>query len=54
MIIGSALKSAPSVCLSRFFLGIGSLVFSKFWLGIKNPFEVMLDKAGFSEKKWGK
>ena len=57
VIIGSALKRGsvhPSVCLSRFFLGIGSLVFSKFWLGIKNPFEVMLDKAGFSEKKWGK
>ena len=53
MITGSALKTGsvrPSVCLSGFFLGIGSSVFSKFWHGIKNPYEVMLDKAGFSEK----
>ena len=53
MIIGSALKTGavrPSVCLPGFFFRIGSLVLSKFWHGIKNPYEVMLGKAGFSEK----
>ena len=37
--------------LSGHFLGIESLVFSKFWHDTRNPYEVMLDRGGFSGKK---
>ena len=37
--------------LSGRFLGIASLVFSKFWHGARNPYEVVCDIAGFSRKK---
>ena len=38
----------PSFGLSRHFLGIVSLVFSKFWHGARNPYEFVYDRAGFS------
>ena len=41
----------PSVLLSRHFLGIVSLVFSEIWHGARNSYEVVRDRAGFSEKK---
>ena len=61
-------ESIGSVCspfslyrlLSRRFLGIGSLVFSKFWHGVRVPYEVVRERAGFFEEKkllpqkWGK
>ena len=37
----------PFCPLSGLFLGIWILVFSKFWHGVKNQFEVVHDKAGF-------
>ena len=37
--------------LSGHFLGIVSLVFSKFWYGARNPIEVVNDRVGFSRKK---
>lgn len=40
-----------SVCLFGSFLGIGSLVFSNFWHGVSNPYEVLLYRAGFFLKK---
>ena len=48
-----------SIFLSGPFLGIGPLVFSKFWKGVKNPYEVVLARARFFPKKnilvpWGK
>ena len=39
------------VLLSRRFLGIKSLVFSKVWIGVKNPYEVMPERAKYFEKK---
>ena len=42
----------PSFRLSRRFLGIVSLVFSKCWHGARNPYEVVRDRAGFSRKKF--
>ena len=49
--IGSAhLSFCPSVHLSGRFLWIVSLTFSKFWHGARNPYEVVLDRAGFSRK----
>ena len=41
----------PSFRLSGRFLGIVSLVFSKFWHDARNPYEVLRDRAGFSRKK---
>ena len=41
----------PSVLLSRHFLGIVSLVFSEIWHGARNSYEVVRDRARFSEKK---
>ena len=42
-----------SVCLFGSFLGIGSLIFSNFWHGVSNPYEVLLYRAGFFlEKKF--
>ena len=51
------LSILPSVlfcpfCLCRSFLRILSLVFSKFWLGARNQYEVVLDRVGFSGKKF--
>ena len=40
----------PPVILSRHFLGIVSLVFSKFWHGTRIPCKVVRDRAGFSGK----
>ena len=37
--------------LSGRFLGIVSLVFSKFWHDARNPYQVVCDIARFSEKK---
>ena len=36
--------------LSGHFLGIVSLVFSKFWHGARNLYEILFDRAGFSGK----
>ena len=49
----------PSVFLSRHFLGIVYLVFSKFWHGTRNPYEVVwqswnLQKKIFLPRKSGK
>ena len=41
-----------SFCWSGSFLEIASLVFSKFWHGARNLYEVVPDKAGFSGKKF--
>ena len=41
----------PSFCWSGSFLEIASLVFSKFWHGARNLYEVVPDKAGFSGEK---
>ena len=40
----------PSFCLCGRFLGIASLVFSKFWHGARNPYEVVRDRGRFSGK----
>ena len=54
------------VCLlvlpSGSFLGIGALLFSKFWHDVRNPWDVVHGQAGFFEymkenifaPKWGK
>ena len=34
-----------TLCLSGCFLGIGSLDFSEFWHGARNPYEVVHDRA---------
>ena len=39
------------VLLSRHFLGIVSLDFSKIWHGARNSYEAVRDRAGFPEKK---
>ena len=52
----------PSVLLYVHFLVVVSLVFSKFWHGARNPYEVVRDRARFSRKfclpsklgKWAK
>ena len=41
----------PSVCLSGSFLGIVSLVFSETQHGFRGPWDIVLDRAGFFEKK---
>ena len=41
-------RVCPSLCLSGRFLGIVSLVFSKFWYDARNPYKVVRDRAGFS------
>ena len=43
----------PSFRLSVHFLGIVSLVFSKFWHGAKNPYEVVFDSLTFRRKDFG-
>ena len=49
--IGSVCPSGlQSVHLSARFLGIVSLVFSKFWHVARNPYKDMRNRAGFSEK----
>ena len=40
-----------SFCLPGRFLRIVFLVFSKFWHGASNLYEVVRDRAGFSGKK---
>ena len=40
----------PSICLSGCSLGIRSLVFSKFWLGARNTYEVVRDRTGIVGK----
>ena len=46
----------PSFCLpfhlSMRFLGIISLILSKFWLGARKPYEFVRGRAGFSEKNY--
>ena len=37
----------PSFALCWHFLGIGSLVFSRFWQGARNPYEVVHDRTRF-------
>ena len=44
----SVLPSFHPSCLSGRFLGIASLVFSKFWNGARNLYEVVFDRVGFS------
>ena len=44
-------RICPSFCWSGRFLGMVSLVFSKFWHDARNPYEVVRDRAGFSRKK---
>lgn len=41
------LSVLPSVLLSLHFLGIVSIVFSEFWQGARNPYEVVYDRARF-------
>ena len=45
------LSVLPSFRLSGHFLGIVSVVFSKFWHGGRNPYEVVRDRAISTEKK---
>ena len=45
------LSFRPSFRLPMYFLGNVILVFSKFWLGARNPCEVVYNRAGFSGKK---
>ena len=49
-------KVCPSFCpfvlLSGHFLGLVSLVLSKFWHGARNPYEVLRDRARFSGKSF--
>ena len=53
------LSMPPSCCLSESFLGIGSLDFSDYWLGARNPEVVcetefeFLEKYFFCFKSWG-
>ena len=35
----------PSVGLSKCFLGIGLLAFSKFWHGVRKPYEVIHNRG---------
>ena len=39
------LSVLPSVLLSLHFLGIVSIVFSEFWQGARNPYEVVYDSS---------
>ena len=39
-----------SISLFRHFLGIGSLVFPKFWHCVRNPYELVLDRGAFFPK----
>ena len=39
-------------CQSGRFLGIGSLVFSNFWDGVRNPYDAIWDSAGDLWKKF--
>ena len=48
------LSVLPSVHSSRCFLGIGSLVFAKFWLGGRIPYEVVHDRTGLKIKEYPK
>ena len=41
----------PPIHLSRHFLGIGILVFSKFWLCVRKPDKVVFDRVRFFLKK---
>ena len=43
----------PFIRLSGHFLGIVSLVFSKFWHGARNPYEVVCDSLTFRRKDFG-
>ena len=45
------LSVLPSFHLSGHFLGIASVVFSKFWHGGRNPYEIVRDRAISTEKK---
>ena len=45
-------RVCPSFSLSECFLGIGSLVFSKFWHGARNPNEVVPDRTRFVLEKF--
>ena len=47
--IKQGLSVLPSVRLSGRFLGIVSLVFSKFWHDARNPYEVVHDSQIFQE-----
>ena len=40
----------PSFPVSGYFLGIGSIVFSKFWDGARNPNNIVHDRTIFLEK----
>ena len=44
------LSKFPSFGLTGHFLGIVSLIFSKFWHGARIPCDVVLDRVGFSRK----
>ena len=45
------MKEGLSVLPFKRFLGMVSLVFSKFWHGARNPSEVVRCNAGFFKKK---
>ena len=45
-------RACPSFCLSGHFLGIVSLVCSKFWHDARNPYVVVRDRALFSRKNF--
>ena len=53
MVGGSVLlnRLCPSFRLSGYFLGSVLLVFSKFLHSVRNPYEVLRDRAGFSGEK---
>ena len=44
---GPAKRVCLSFLLSGYFLGVGSLIFSKFWHGARNPNEVVHDRTRF-------
>ena len=46
------LSLSLSLSLSRCFLAIGSLAFSKFWHGARNPNEVVHDRTRFFQKNF--
>ena len=51
-------RVCPPLCLSRCLCGIGWLVFSEFWHGVRNPYEFVGDRIRLFEKTfhhiWGK
>ena len=51
LVFGHPAVAGRVLYLFGHFLGIVSLVFSKFWDGSRNPYEVVRDRAGFLRKR---